>query len=244
MKSLTKSRKPMDKHQTIEQFPGFGIGRFISENKNRFLCTVQVDGTEETCYIASSCRLDNFIDLRGKEVLLRRNTGKNVSTQYSVLGVKHKRNYVLLNTSWANKAIANSIHSRRFAFVGTRNNVKKEVDLHGYRSDFYIDETRTIIEVKSVISMSSTARFPTVFSERTLRQLNDIETMLYKGYKAYFFIVSLNPYVREIRLLNDTECYDHLVRCKNKGLALRGFACQLSTDGEPYIKKEIPILSD
>lgn len=234
----------MDNLHAIENNSGFRVGRFVSESKNRFLCTVQVDGAEETCYIASSCRLDNFIDLHGKEVLLRRNTGKNVSTQYAVLGVKHKRNYVLLNTSWANKAIANSIHGRRFSFIGTRKNVKKEVNLHGYRADFYIDETKTIIEVKSVISTFSTAKFPTVFSERTLRQLDDIEDMLYKDYKAYFFIISLNPYVREIRLLKDTECYDHLKRCINKGLVLRGFACQLSITGEPYIKKEIPILID
>jgi len=217
------------------------IGRFISENKNRFLCTVEIDGAEEVCYIASSCRLDNFIDLRGKNVLLRRNKGTGSSTQYSVLGVKHKRSYILLNTSWTNKAMEMDLHSRRFAFLGKRAEIKKEAVINGYRSDFYIPKTKTVIEVKSVISTSNTAVFPTVFSERTLHQLEAIEALLYDGYKAYFFIVSLNPYVREIKLLEDTECCKMLKRCAMQGLKINGYSCRLSSDGEPHIKEELPI---
>lgn len=232
----------MDKCQFSKLMTSYKIGRFISESKNRFLCSVQVDGAEEVCYIASSCRLDNFIDLRGKDVLLRRNTGKNSSTQYSVLGIRHKRNYILLNTSWANRGIAANIHSRRFSFLGKRTDIKKEAVINGYRSDFYIPGSKTVIEVKSVISTSSVATFPTVFSERTLHQLDAIEALLLEGYKAYFIIVSLNPYVKEIHLLEDTECYAHLKRCFGQGLILKGFACGLSGDGEPHIRKEIPII--
>ena len=232
----------MDNRQFAEQRSSYKVGRFVSESKNRFLCTVLVDGAEEVCYIASSCRLDNFIDLRGKDVLLRRNTGKNSSTQYSVLGIKHKRNYILLNTSWANRAIAADIHSRRFSFIGKRTDIKKEAVIKGYRSDFYIPGSKTVIEVKSVISTSSVAAFPTVFSERTLHQLDAIEALLFEGYKAFFIIVSLNPYVKEIHLLQDTECYAHLKRCFSQGLTLKGFACRLSDDGEPHIRKEIPII--
>ena len=232
----------MDNRQFEEQRPSYTVGRFVSESKNRFLCTVLVDGAEEVCYIASSCRLDNFIDLRGKDVLLRRNTGKNSSTQYSVLGIKHKRNYILLNTSWANRAIAADIHSRRFSFIGKRTDIKKEAVIKDYRSDFYIPRSNTVIEVKSVISTSSVATFPTVFSERTLHQLDAIEALLFEGYRAFFIIVSLNPYVKEIHLLEDTECYSHLKRCFSQGLILKGFACGLSDDGEPHIRKEIPII--
>ena len=45
-------------------------GIFISEKKNRFLCEVQVEGINIECYISSSCKLSNFIDTSGKEVLL------------------------------------------------------------------------------------------------------------------------------------------------------------------------------
>lgn len=232
----------MDNRKTVEQLPSYKVGKFISESKNRFLCTVQVDGAEEVCYIASSCRLDNFIDLRGKNVILVQNTGRNSSTRYSVLGVKHKKSYILLNTSWANRAVAADIHGRRFSFLGKRPEIKNEAVVNGYRSDFYVPRTKTVIEVKSVISTSNTAKFPTVFSERTLHQLDMIESLLSEGYRASFIIISLNPYVKEIRLLENSECCAHLKRCCELGLILKSFACRLSVDGEPHIKKEIPII--
>lgn len=217
------------------------VGRFLSESKNRFLCTVEIDGAEEVCYIASSCRLDNFIDLCGKMVLLRKNKGRNSLTRYSVLGVKHKHSYILLNTSWANKAIENDLCNRRFAFVGKRIDIKKELVINGYRTDFYILASKTIVEVKSVISTSPTAVFPTVYSERTIRQLGAIETLLAEGYKACFFIVSLNPYVKEIMLLKNNECCKMLSKCIELGLILKGYSCRLLLNGKPHIESEVPI---
>ena len=45
-------------------------GIFIREQKNRFICEVMVEDEIIECYVPSSCRLDNFIDLHGKRVLL------------------------------------------------------------------------------------------------------------------------------------------------------------------------------
>lgn len=223
-------------------FPSeFHTGKFICESKNRFLCTVNIDGIEEVCYIASSCRLDNFIDLRGKRVLLVKNTGKTSRTRYSVIGVKHKRNYIILNTSWANKAIDGSLLCRKFSFLGKRKDYKAEIEIDGYKADFFIPNSKTIIEVKSVIATGETAFFPTVFSERTLSQLKTISKLLENGYRGCFIVVSLNPYVKEIRLLQETECVELLKSCIDKGMGLKGFSCRLSRDGNPQIAKEIPI---
>lgn len=217
------------------------LGQFISESKNRFLCTVKIDGTEEICHIASSCRLDNFIDLRNRWVLLVENTSKKSRTKYSVIAVKHKRNYITLNTSWANKAIDCSILSRKFSFLGKRRDYKAEFVLDGYKTDFFIPNSKTIVEIKSVISTEDTAFFPTVFSERTISQLDTISRLLGSGYKGYFIIVSLNPYVKEIKLLQDTKCVESLRNCRDKGMVIKGFSCRLSSDGNPQIAKEIPI---
>lgn len=219
----------------------FHIGKFIHESKNRFLCTVNIDGTEETCYIASSCRLDNFIELGGKSVLLVKNTGKTTRTRYSVIGVKHKRNYIILNALWANRAIEGSLLRRRFSFLGKRKDYKAEIEIDGYRADFFIPGSNTIIEVKSVIATGETAFFPTVFSERTLLQLRNISKLLENGYKGYFIIVSLNPYVKEIQLLRESECVAALKDCIAKGMRLKGFSCCLSKEGSPQIAREIPV---
>ncbi len=217
------------------------IGQFISESKNRFLCTVKIDGTEEICHIASSCRLDNFIDLRGKRVLLLKNKGTTGRTKYSVIAVKHKRNYIILNTSWANKAIDIGFTKRRFSFLGKRKDYRTECDVNGYKADFFIPCSKTVVEVKSVIATSETAVFPTVYSERTLGQLKVIADLLDNGYKGYFFIVSLNPYVKCINLLNDSEVVRQLNKCVAQGMIVKGFCCRLSENGLPQISSEIPV---
>lgn len=38
-------------------------GTFQAEIKNRFLCSVNIGGKDAVCYIPSSCRLSNFIDM-------------------------------------------------------------------------------------------------------------------------------------------------------------------------------------
>lgn len=214
-------------------------GRFVSEDKNRFRCTVEIEGVKETCYIASSCRLDNFVDLKGKLVLLKATESKNASTKYVVQAVKHKQSYILLNTSLANKAIENLLPSRRLASLGERACVKKEYTIEGYKSDFYIPCSKTIIEVKSIITTRTVAAFPTVYSERALNQLKSIEAFLESGYKAHYFILSLNPYVKEVEIIKDTEFYDALSRCISRGLIVDAFVCRLSDDGQVRVDKRI-----
>ena len=218
------------------------LGKFIREEKNRFLCTVGIDGTQKLCYIASSCRLENFVELQGKTILLKPTSTPKASTGYSVLGVKHKQSFVLLNTSMANRAIENSLQSRKLACFGKRTQYLKEYKVEDYKADFFLPQSKTMIEVKSVISMTEEALFPTVFSERTLRQLAAIERMLNAGYSARFVIVSLNPYVKRIRLQTDTPFYAALKSCMRRGLKLGAFTCRLGQNGAPYIDKKIPII--
>jgi len=216
-------------------------GRFVSEDKNRFLCTVEIDGAKETCYIASSCRLDNFINLRGKTVLLKPTEGKFASTNYAVFAVKHKRNYILLNTSFANKAVENAMYNRKMSMLGKRIDVKREFTVENYKTDFYIPNSNTIVEVKSVISVKDKAQFPTVYSERALKQLQIIEGLLQNGYAAHLVIVSLNPYVKEIEIYKNTEFYEFLSRCVACGLMVEAFSCKLMDDGNATIWKKIPL---
>ena len=154
------------------------IGTFVREEKNRFLCTVNVEGTEEECYIPSSCRLENFLKLAGKEVLLRENLNKKARTRLAVYALRFKRNYMILRTSEANDMIINAIGSRRFSYLGDRRAFEKEKIVAGYKADVYLPNTKTVIEIKSIITTNDKATFPTVFSERALEQLQKIKNLL------------------------------------------------------------------
>ncbi len=227
----------------MEQLMCFEEGIFKEELKNRFLCLVDIKGKETLCYIPSSCRLENFISLRGKKVLLCKNTGKNIRTQYSVYAVNHKKNYIILKPAIANMVVGTALKNKRFSFVGSRKTIKKEIMVNGYKTDFYLPEEKIIVEVKSIISICSDAVFPTVYSDRAINQLKRIEVLLSNGYNVFYFFVSLNPYVKSVSISSDnlqSEYRNIFKKCIDKGMKCKAYAAELS-DNQPRIKCEIPL---
>lgn len=132
---------------------------------------VNLDGIDTICYVPSSCHSSNFIDLKNKEVVLVPTKTPRSKTKYALFAVPFKHNFIVLNTSAANIAVKNSICNRRFSFLGRRQNIVFENFIENYKADLYISDNRTIIEVKSLISLNEPALFPTVYSERTQQQL-------------------------------------------------------------------------
>lgn len=220
--------------------PEYITATFIKELKNRFLCEVEIDGEHVVCYVPSSCHLSNFLKLEGKKVLLVPTQTKNTRTQYALFAVPYKKSYIILNTSMANKAIENSIHNRRFSDLGKRKTVIKEHYVEGYKSDLFISDTSTVIEIKSVLSTEDTAQFPTVFSERTLKQLEKIQNLMTKGYKVHYIIVSLNPYVKAIKIIQDTQFAKQFSSCYENGMSIAAYSCRLK-NSSVFIEQEIPI---
>lgn len=218
-------------------------GVFIKELQNRFLCEVLVAGKIETCYIPSSCHLSHFLKLDGRSVILRENVSKGATTPYALAAIPYKRSHVVLNTAAANRAFENSLTSRRFSFLGPRKQFQRECMIEQYKCDFFIPHTRTIIEVKSVLTLDHHAVFPTIYSERFLRQLNCISVLLEKGYSANLIIVGLNPYIKDVRILKESYCYNNLIDCFNKGLSIKAYT--LRTQHNDYtIDKQIKLFLD
>lgn len=226
--------------QTVDAPTKYIEGIFVQELKNRFLCEVLIDGVSTVCYVPSSCHLSNFLKLKGKKVLLVPIQSPKSRTKFALFAVKHKRSFIFLNTSLANRAIENSINSRRFSFLGKRKQVNKEHIAHGYKADLYISDTDTLVEIKSIISTDSSAIFPTVYSERTQKQLLQLQTLLAEGVRVCFFVVSLSPYVTEIVIDQSTPFYRELKSCIDLGMEIAAFTCRL-IDGTPKIDKCIRI---
>lgn len=222
---------------------GYIVGTFVREEKNRFICTVTVNGINEECYIPSSCRLENFLELAGKEVLLKENQNKNARTKLAVYALKLKRNYLILRTAEANALIVDAIKGRRFSYLGKRSILEKEYSVSGYKSDIYLPQTKTIIEVKSIINIGSEAVFPTVYSERAIAQLKKIYELLSSGYRFVYIFVSLNPYVKKVSLSNNEKQSEYktlFLECVKKGMLCKAYASRL-TDQGAKINNEITV---
>ena len=221
-------------------FDASKTGLFIRELNNRFLCEVEIDSERIVCYVPSSCHLSNFLKLYKKEVLLVPTATPNSRTKYALFAVPYKRSYIVLNTSMANKAIDVCIRRKLFAFLGERKRIYKEYYIDGYKCDFYIEDTNTIIEVKSIISTEREAYFPTVYSERTVHQLRKIQELLRAGRKACFIIVSLHPYLQKVILDRTTRFYEEIDECIANGMIVKAYTSRLTENGV-VIEHQIPI---
>jgi DNA-binding sugar fermentation-stimulating protein len=215
-------------------------GTFLVENKRRFLCEVEVSGKATLCYVPSSCRLDKLISLAGKEVLLLPTAMPNAKTEYSLYAVAHKGNYIVLNASIANRLVEQNIQSRRFSFLGKRTVVLREHIHEGYKCDLFIEDTQTVVEIKSIISADTSAPLFSVNSQRAMKQLSFIEKYMERGLPVCYIIVALNPFTKKIVLNPDNDLHSKLLFCVAHGMKLYCMSCNID-NGRLKIKKEIPI---
>ena len=215
-------------------------GIFIKEQKNRFLCEVMVEDEAIECYVPSSCRLDNLIDLHGKRVLLLPTKAPRARTKFSLYAVPYKYNHILLNIGKVNRVIERDIEKRCFSILGKRSEVYKEYKIDAYKSDLFIANSSTLLEVKSILCLGKHAVFPTVFSQRALDQLMEISSLMDKGYNAALVIASLNPYVEQIQIDHSSPFYEALMPCIKKGMQLLAVSIHIQR-GEASIKSKIKI---
>lgn len=216
-------------------------GIFISETKNRFLCTVSINGEAIECYVPSSCRLENFIPLKGRTVFVVPNQSPKARTRYSVFAVRVGHQVILLNLSRANRIVEEGLRGRRFSFLGPRATVYHERTVAGYKCDLFIADTNTLIEIKSLLSLGEIAFFPSIYSERSIKQLSEIYSLLQKGFRVAYLLVSMNPHVRKIQISADDEAFSTLFRgCIERGMVVRGLSVKLQK-GYPTVDKMIPV---
>ena len=218
-------------------------GTFQAEIKNRFLCSVNIGGKDAVCYIPSSCRLSNFIDMTGRTVLLRPIETPNTRTAYAVYAVKYRKGFILLNLAQTNRVIEAQIRRRYFSFLGVRKKISHEYKIGNYKADLFIHDTNTLIEIKSTLSFSKKSTFPTVYSERAVKQLTEISRLLDEGYRACYILVSLNPSVKEITINSEIEdYYKEFMKCIEKGMTYCAFSIRLHEQTpELYAKIKITI---
>ena len=133
------------------------------------------------------------------------------------------------------------IHRRYFSFLGKRKNVTRETKIGDYKCDLFINDTNTIVEIKSLLAFEKQAVFPTVYSARAIKQLEQLSALLSQGYSVCFIMISLSTTVKEISINREVEdFYKLFVECANKGMQYKGFSLQL-TNGEMEIHSTIEL---
>ena len=209
-------------------------GIFIKELKNRFKAEILIDGISTTCYVGSSCKLNKLINLSNREVILQNVIKKNSNLEFSLIAAKFSNKYIILNSTFANIAyenylIKNNNHNYR---------ILKEHTVSGYKSDFYINETRTIIEIKSLITENNIESFPQIKSQRFERQISNISRLIKEGYNFRLIIVSLNPTLKKVVLKDELSSLKELLE---DTFQIEAYSCSLNNKKRPIIKKRISL---
>lgn len=212
-------------------------GIFDSECKNRFISNVKVNDTLVECYVPSSSRIENYLNLSECEVILTLNKSKKSRTRYSLFAVRKENEYIILNLNKVNTILESLIMSGDL-YPNINYKVLKEKIKEGYKSDLLLEgeDHSILIEAKGVISKDKLVRFPQVNSERSILQLIALEKLLEQGLTVHYYLVSLSPLINKIEIDSDSEYHYHLKRCINKGLSLRGISIVFDGKSVRYSK--------
>jgi len=215
----------------------FVRGIFIEECKNRFLCLIQIKKEKHLCYVASSARLSNFVDLTGKQVLLIKNKGSRTRTEYSLYAVKNENGYVVLNLSAANTLLLEVIRKEYSSNISIQ---KEKFTLEGYKSDhLVVSVPPTIVEVKSILSDKAVVRFPSVNGERSIRQLKALEEALLKGYQVRYCLVLLSSCIDNLTLDESAADFNsRLKKCIELGMRVETYRLNATRKLRFFIERD------
>ena len=194
-------------------------GKFVREKENRFLCLVDISNKQEECYVSSSSKLKNYINLNKKTVLLVPNKGRQLRTRYTLQAAKVDNVWTLLNLNYVNDLMLEFLLKKY-----DKNTLFREYYIKDYKTDFYIPKQKLIIEAKGILANKNEAVYPLVSCGRTQRQLKEILGFLKQGYKVEYCFIIMNPHIRDIRL-NDKEKAAKLIfkKCIAAGMKIKYF---------------------
>lgn len=189
-------------------------GIFEKEHNHRFLCQVKINNSSEICYISNSSHLSDLINLDNKEVLLRENKGKNLKTRYTLYAVNSDNTNILLDLKELNNIFFLYLKDKKKNLP-----IKKEAFISGYKSDFYLETTKQIYEIKGVLSRTNIANYTFKYHNRAYKQLQKIKHLLLLGYKINFIFILLNPKI-DTFILSDKRLKENklFLNCIKLGL--------------------------
>jgi DNA-binding sugar fermentation-stimulating protein len=177
--------------------------------------------------------------MKGRMVLLLPIKKENARTKYSVYAIQYRRGFVPVGLSSVNQVIKNELNRRIFSFLGSRKQVFGEKSIDGYKSDLYIEDSDTVVEIKSILSFGKEALFPTVSSERANHQLENIRELLLNGHKVCYMFISMYGGTKQITVNEEqTEYFSLFRKCIEVGMTVRGFSLYMD-NGVPKVKATV-----
>jgi sugar fermentation stimulation protein A len=183
-------------------------GIFKYECKHRFLAIVEINNIETECYMPTSSKLKNFIDLTDKTVYLIPNLEKNSRTKYTVHATLINNTYILLNLNYLNNLYFEKVLNCNINYL------PEKTISSNLKVDFFSTLNNQLIEIKGIITDRSYSTFPYISSKRIIRQLDEFSKL---DYNITLVLILMNPKINTIYLdINNKNFYNAFINCISK----------------------------
>lgn len=213
-------------------------GRFLSR-PNRFIATVDVDGTPTVCHVKNTGRCKELLT-PGCTVVLERADNPNRKTPYDLIAV-YKGDRLINMDSQAPNAVASAYLTDRFPNAI----IRREVTYGDSRLDFHVrdGDEEWFVEVKGcTLEIDHIGYFPDAPTERGVKHLRHLIRAAEEGYRtAVLFIIQMKG-VTAIRP-NDTThpaFGDTLREAAEKGVEIWAVDCTVTPSTLTY-RNPVPV---
>lgn len=222
------------------KYKNITFGTFL-ERSNRFVGTVEIDGTPQTVHIKNTGRCKELL-IPGARVVLAVSDNPSRKTKYDLIAVyKHGTLLINMDSQLPNDLVAEWLPK---SGIFSENAVySREVTYGNSRFDLCVkdEEITAFIEVKGVtLEENGYCRFPDAPTQRGLKHIKELTQCVDHGYKAYIIFVAQFYGAKNVSPNYDThpEFGNTLKDAISKGVNVLAVDCKVFPD-EVYINKEI-----
>lgn len=206
----------------------YQLGEFI-ERPNRFLAKVKLSQTNTVvlAHVADPGRLKELFTPAVK-VYLKENNNPKRKTQFSLVAIKNKDEWININSIIVNKYIAENYSS--IPFLKNYDYLKSEYTYGKSRLDFLLRNKNTkkkvLVEVKSVtLKIGEYGLFPDAPTERGTKHVLELMESIDRGFEAIIIFVMKRKGVKGIKphKIIDSKFTSALELAYKKGVLLKAF---------------------
>lgn len=204
--------------------------QFVAEDKTRFSCTININNKMMKCYVPSTCKLKNLLEIDCYDALVTKNQYQKNVSPYSLFALKVKGEYVVINSGFANNVVKDILMLKH-------QEVCAETVVGNYKCDFYLKSKNQLIEVKSIISDKTTVLLPNIKSQRAIMQLRQINNLLMEGYNVEYYFVPFAPFLKKCVVDSQSEYGVLLKECIKRGMKIKIYRAVLDNNLNLITKK-------
>lgn len=206
------------------------IGAKFISRPNRFVAVAKINGENELIHVKNTGRCRELL-VSNADIFAEKASSSQRKTKYDLISVIKNGRLINIDSSAPNKIVREWLENG--GLIKNPSLIKAEKTYKSSRFDFYIEkgERKIFAEVKGVtLEENGVVMFPDAPTARGVKHLRELQSCIKDGFEAYIiFVVQMKgvSYFTPNRKTH-AEFADELTKCKNEGVNIVCFDCNVS----------------